>query len=380
MEQSFAGLNIPAWLVDKLKESNIEIPTEVQAEVIPLVLQGRDVVGQSPTGTGKTLAYLLPMLAKISLDNKGIQALVVAPTRELAMQIAKLANDLGNGLGILTVPILGGVNIQRQVANLKEKPRLVVGTPGRVLELIRARKINAQGIKTIVVDEADKMWQLGFKEDVQNIIKSTLRDRQVLMFSATVGAEMNAGTLDILNEAALVNVSPDNKIVGSIKHIYFMIPERNKYELIQRLMRNYKPQKAIIFLNNNEAVLPLVLRLRSYGYATEGLNSELNPQGRKAVLEKFRSTKTQLLVTTDLFARGMDVKDVEIIFNFDLPFNAEYYIHRVGRTGRAGQSGLAINMVTPEQRFIMDKYEKQLKITIEAWTTSGNKVIPVKKI
>lgn len=378
-QQSFESLGIPGMLTEKLKNHNIQVPTEVQAEAIPLILQGKDIIGQSPTGTGKTLAYLLPLLTGISPENKGIQVLVLAPTRELAVQITKVANELGGDQGILTVSVLGGVNIQRQVDSLKKKPQLVVGTPGRVLELIRLRKINAQGIKTIVIDEADKMWQMGFKEDVQAIIKSTLRDRQVIMVSATVAPEMVAESLAILNRPEMVNISQDTQIAGTIKHIYFMTQEKNKAEMLQKLIGSYKPPKAIVFINSNKGVLPFARRFRDFGYTTEGLHSELNPQERKAVLEKFRSGKARLLVTTDLFARGMDIKDVEIVFNFDVPFNSEYYIHRAGRTGRAGKSGLAINFVTPEQKFIMTKYEKQLNISIEEWGMSGDKVVPVRK-
>ena len=377
--QSFASLGIPGYLLEKLKNDNIRVPTGVQAEAIPLILQGKDIIGQSPTGTGKTLAYLLPLLTGISPQDKGVKILVLAPTRELAVQIAKVANELGEDQGILTVPVLGGVNINRQVDTLKKKPRLIVGTPGRVLELIRMRKINAQGVKSIVVDEADKMWQMGFKEDVQAIIKSTLRDRQVIMVSATVDPEMVASSLMMLNQPEMVNLSPDTQIAGTIKHHYFVTQEKNKAEMLKKLISIYKPPTAIVFINSNKGVIPFVNRFREFGFTAEGLHSELNPQSRKSVLEKFRSGKVQLLVTTDLFARGMDIKDVRIIFNFDIPINSEYYIHRAGRTGRAGKSGLAVNFVTPEQKFIMAKYEKQLNITVEEWAISGDKVIQIRK-
>ncbi|MDA8233342.1 MAG: DEAD/DEAH box helicase [Clostridia bacterium] len=378
-KQSFEQLGIPGPLVEKLKINNILTPTKVQAEAIPLILQGKDVIGQSPTGTGKTLAYLLPILTKIIPTEKTIQVLILAPTRELAMQITKVANEMGDDQGILTIPILGGVNIQRQADSLKKKPQLVVGTPGRVLELIRMKKINAQTVKTIVVDEADKMWQMGFKEDVKSIIKSTLRDRQVIMVSATVAPEIVASSLEMLNKPELVNVSQDTKIAGTIKHIYFMTQEKSKADNLRKLIRIYKPKKAIVFINSNKGVLPFTKRFRDFGFATEGLHSEMNPQERKNVLEKFRSGKAQLLVTTDLFARGMDIKDVEFVFNFDIPTNADYYIHRAGRTGRAGQEGLTINFVTPDQKFIMVKYAKQLQISIEEWGIADDKVVPVKK-
>lgn len=378
-ELSFESLGIPDLLTEKLKKENILVPTEVQAEAVPLILQGKDVIGQSPTGTGKTLAYLLPLLTGISPEGKGIQVLILAPTRELAVQITKVAIELGSDLGILTVSLLGGANIQRQLDSLKKKPRLVVGTPGRVLELIRLRKINAQAVKTIVIDEADKMWQMGFQQDVQAIIKTTLRDRQVIMVSATVGPELVASALKILNDPEMVNISQDTQIAGNIKHLYFMTQEKSKAETLKKLIGIYNPPKALVFINSNKGVLPFVRRFREFGFTAEGLHSDLNSQERKTVLERFRSGKARLLVTTDLFSRGMDIKDIEIVFNFDLPFDAEHYIHRAGRTARAGKSGLVVSFVTPEQKFIMAKYEKQLDISIEEHGIAGDKVIPVRK-
>lgn len=371
-KRSFESLEIPEWLTEKLKNYNIQVPTDVQEEAIPFILQGKDLIGQSPTGTGKTLSYLLPLLTKINPDEKGIKVIILAPTRELAVQIAKLSNELTNDFGILTVPILGGVNLQRQIENLKKKPQLIVGTPGRVRELIQLRKINAQTVKSIVVDEADKMWQSGFFEEVQSIIKSTLRDRQVILVSATMTPNMVAASLKMLNQPEMVNLSRENKVAPTIKHIYFLSQEKDKAERLKKLMSNYKPQKALVFINSNKGVMPFVNRFRELGFSAEGLNSDLNSLERKAVLEKFRSGKAKMLVTTDLFARGMDVNNIDIVFNFDIPIDAEYYIHRVGRTGRAGKAGLAINFVTPEQKFIMNKYEKQLDISIEEWALSGD--------
>jgi ATP-dependent RNA helicase DeaD len=374
----FKSLGVADFLIEKLNRLNIKEPTDVQVEAIPFALQGRDVIGQSPTGTGKTLAYLLPVLSRLDKESKSIQALVLAPTRELAMQITNVAKELAEEAGITTVALLGGADIKRQIDNLKKKPQLIVGTPGRILELIRMRKVNSQTMRTLVLDEVDKMWKLGFKEDIMAIIKTTLKDRQILMFSATISPEVATQTMAILNKPEGVNLSSEGLVAGTIEHLYFTTLEKNKAIFLKRLIGIYKPKKAIVFLNSNKGVMPFVKRFNQFGFAADGLFSELTEQDRKAVLDRFRLGKVKLLVTTDLFARGMDVEDVEIVFNFDLPQSEEYYIHRVGRTGRSGKKGLAISFATPDQKFIMAKYQKGLQIRLEEYAATETKVFSLK--
>ncbi|MDW7676010.1 MAG: DEAD/DEAH box helicase [Bacillota bacterium] len=376
---SFYDLGIPNKLVEKLHSQDIKIPTDIQKKLIPYILEEKDIIGQSPTGTGKTLAYLLPILTKLNPQSKHVQALILAPTRELAMQITKLANLLTENTEVMAIPILGETNTTRQLESLKKKPQLIIGTPGRILEFIKLRKINSQTIKTITVDEVDKMWSRGFKEDVLGIIKTTLRDRQIVMISATIPADLKASK--VLNNPIEVKLD-DEKVPSTIKHIYFMTDEKNKAALLQRLINFYMPAKAIIFINSNEGIQTFVRRFIELGFKAAGLHSGQKQQERKLVLSDFRLGKFQLLITSDLFARGMDVKDVEVVFNFDLPNNDEHYIHRVGRTGRAGSEGLAINFVTQPQKFIMSKYEKMLNIKIQEYGISKDeknfKVFPVK--
>lgn len=379
-QASFAELGVAKIFVDKLQAMDIQYPTAVQTQSIPAILAGKDLIGQSPTGTGKTFAYLLPILTKIDIEVKAVQALILAPTKELAMQITTVANNLTEGTGMVTVPLIGDANIQRQMDNLKKKPQLIVGTAGRVAELIRLRKIKTPTIQTVVIDEMDKMWGMGFKGDVQAILKATLRDRQVVMVSATIAPENVVDALAITTDPELVNLSVDNQTAETIKHCYFLTQEKNKAVTLQKLLRIYKPQKAVVFINSNAGVMPFVKRFRELGFAAEGLYSEMTPQERKAAVEMIRSGKTQLLVTTDLFARGMDISNIEIVFNFDIPIDPEHYIHRVGRTGRAGKQGLAINFATPEQQFIIAKYEKRLKIKIEEFGVSEDKIISVQEI
>lgn len=376
----FAELGVAQIYVDKLQTMDIQTPTAVQAQAIPAILAGRDLIGQSPTGSGKTFAYLLPIVSKIDAEDKTVQALILAPTKELAMQITTVANNLTEGTGIVTVPLIGDANIQRQVDNLKKKPQLLVGTAGRVSELIRLRKIKTPTIKTVVIDEMDKMWGMGFKGDVQAILKSTLRDRQVIMVSATIAPENVADALAITKNPELINLSLDNQTAETIKHCYFLTQEKNKASTLQKLIHIYKPQKAVVFINSNAGVMPFVNRFRDFGFSAEGLYSEMTAQERRSAVEKIRLGKTQLLVTTDLFARGMDISNIEIVFNFDIPIDPEHYIHRVGRTGRAGKQGLAINFATPEQQFILAKYEKRLNIKIEELGVSEDRIVSVQEI
>ena len=294
------------------------------------------------------------------------------------MQIYKIAKELGAKREIIVVPILGEANTSRQLNNLKMKPQVIVATPGRILDFIINRKVNSQTIKTIVVDEADKMWSMGFKDDVISIIKTTQRDRQVVIFSATIPEKLIQTTEEILNSPEQLFINPRTKIPETIKHAFISTDERSKGMNLRKLINFYKPNKAIIFINSNEGIYPFVKRFTDFGFSVVGLHSSLNQQERKTVLEKFRSGKAQLLITTDLFARGMDINGVEIVFNFDLPIDDKHYIHRVGRTGRAGKEGLVINFVTPAQKFIMNKYQKQLKISIQEYGISAdNKVFPV---
>jgi len=377
----FTSLGIPKYLVTNLAKNNIIAPTVVQAEVIPHILDGKDVLGQSPTGTGKTLAYLLPILSKLDPQSKSVQALILAPTRELAMQITKVANELVKDTEILAVPVLGEANTARQLDAIKKKPQLIIGTPGRILEFIQLRKINSQTIRIITVDEVDKMWTSGFKEEVLAIIKTTLRDRQVVMMSATIPPDLILKTAKLLNNPIQVGIDP-SRIPKTIKHIFFMSDEKNKALNLQKLITFYQPKKAIIFINSNEGIQAFVRRFNDFGFNTAGLHSDLRQQERKQVLSDFHTGKFQLLVTSDLFARGMDVKEVDIVFNFDLPNDDEYYLHRVGRTGRAGLEGLAISFVTTAQKFIISKYEKKLHIKIEEYGISKDpenlKAFPLK--
>ncbi len=375
-EGGFSSLGISLSLINKLTKLGIRVPTQVQQEALPAVLAKKNLLVQSPTGTGKTLAYLLPLLERLNYETKEVEVLVLVPSRELAFQVVRVIQALAEKL--VVVPLIGGASAERQVQSLKEKPKIVVGTPGRVLEFFKKRKINGQTIKTIVVDEIDKMLSAGFMGDVLTIFKKTLRSRQVLFFSATIPH-------NVLSEAAeLMTTPPDFILVNStgtvpeqIKHLYFMCDKTRKLLTLDKLLRIYQPQRAMIFIGRNEGVTFLAGQLKEKGHQVEGLHSDLSQLKRKNLISAFREGKVPLLVTTDLLARGMDIAGIEYIFNFDLPLDTKHYLHRVGRTGRAGKAGTAITLVSEQQKYLLYKIARDLKITLEEMGLDGQKVFPV---
>ncbi len=372
----FMALGINRSLIEKLKKMDITVPTLVQAKTIGAVLAGRDLIVQSPTGTGKTLAYLAPLLERINPDTKDLEVLILVPSRELAVQIMKLLKGLTD---IQAASIIGGTNPIRQLEALKEKPRIAVGTPGRVLELFRKRKINGQAIRTIVVDEADKMLTQGYLDDIKAILKSTLKTRQTLFFSATIPREILADSAGLLQNPLLIQMKEEGRVPATITHLYYMCSKPHRTQTLVKLLRYYKPQRAIVFIQRNEGVGPLAGSLQEQGIAAGALHSDLPQQLRKEVLNNFRSSKIAVLVTTDLLARGMDIDAVDYIFNYDLPLDEEFYLHRVGRTGRGTNLGTAITLVDEEKKFVIDKFARYLRIDLVQMGFDGDRVFAVKR-
>lgn len=356
----FISLGIGQEQQDTLNKMNIIIPTEVQIAAIPAISTGKNLIVQSPTGSGKTLAYLLPLIAKIDLQNKDLEVLILAPSRELAVQVVNVIRQLA-GDKFKTASFIGGASQIRQLEVLKDKPKLAVGTPGRVLELLKKRKINAQAVRTIVIDEADKMFSAGFMNDVRGILKATLKSRQVLFFSATIPGELKENVAEILEESDYIVIGEKSRVPSTIKHLYIMCDKIKRNQILEKLLRFYKPKKAIVFIQRNEGVGPLAGRLQELGFSAVALHSDLSQLHRKDVLQKFR-LGTSILVTTDLLARGIDIEDVDYIFNYDLPADEEFYLHRVGRTGRAGRSGTGVTLIEEQQKFVIAKYARYLKI------------------
>ncbi len=367
MTDSFEAMGLKPDLIEALKKDNITIPTGIQQKVIPEALKGKDIIARSETGTGKTLAYLLPMFDRLNASAREMQALVLVPTHELAIQIQRTMEFLSNNseTRLASVPIIGNVNIDRQVEKLKERPQMIVGSPGRILELIKKRKISAHTIKTIVLDEADRLMDDNNLEFVKAVIKSTLKDRQIMAFSATMSQQSKTRVEELMKAPEFVTSEGETPIPGSIEHVYFLAEQRDKVEVLRKLARILNPERAIVFVNNqgNETELS-ASKLKFHGLKAESIHGTSRKLDRKKTMEDFRTGKIQLLVASDIAARGLDIEGITHIFSLNLPEDPKDYIHRVGRTGRKGRTGVAVSIITPRELELVKKYEKVLKITM----------------
>lgn len=364
---SFENLELKENLIKGLKNIGIEKPTTIQEKVIPFALKNMDVIGQSETGSGKTLAYLLPIFQKIDPSKREMQAIILAPTHELAMQIDKEVKLLSenSSIPLRSLAIIGEVNVQRQIDKLKEKPHIIVGSVGRILELIKKKKISAHTIKTIVIDEGDRLLDENNLTTVKEVIKTTMRDRQLMVFSATINDKTLNISKDLMKKPEVIIVEEKNIVNPNIKHFYLTTEQRDKIEILRKLVASLKPKKAIVFINKSEEIQVVTSKLQYHHLKAYGIFGTASKEERKKALEDFRACKIQLLVASDLAARGLDVKGVTHIFNLDLPANPKEYLHRVGRTGRAGKYGTAISIVTRKEISLIKRYEKDLNIRIE---------------
>lgn len=373
---SFAAIGIQEDLTARLSEFGITAPSEVQAETIPLLLEGRDVLAVSQTGTGKTLAYLLPLLQGIDPAKRTLQKLVLAPTQELAMQILREAERYGAQRGIRALGLIGGAAIGRQIERLREHPQLVVGTPGRIHELIAVRKLKMHEVSTIVIDEADQLFKVGGAGEAEKIIASALRSRQLAMLSATVGPETRALAAKVMNDPAEVGIDPESRTARGLEHLYIVSEERDKVDSLRRVLRYYNPNRAIVFVNTAEAIAEVEAKLNYLGLTAGALYGDADKVTRSTVLGRFREGKFRVLVASDVAARGLDIENLTLVVSFDPAFDAEHYVHRAGRTGRMGKSGLSLSIVTPQQTFIMRKFARELGIGIGERVLYGGKILP----
>ncbi|QWC00228.1 DEAD/DEAH box helicase [Mycoplasmatota bacterium] len=340
--------------------------TEIQSKAIPLIEQGLDVIGHSQTGTGKTAAFGIPMLEKLDYENKNIQAMIICPTRELAVQVKSEIDSMGQYLPKLkTVAIYGGEPITTQIRSLKYKPQVIIGTPGRIIDLMKRKLIKLFDISYLVLDEADEMLKMGFVDDIELILEQTNQDRQTVMFSATMPKRILNITNRYMKKPELVNVVTGDETNLDITQYYYQIQDKNKVEGIQRLLHVYNPNLTLIFCNTKRKVDDVTRELSKKGYNVNKIHGDLKQTARLQVLDSFHSGVLDILVATDVAARGLDIKNVEIVINYDVPEKAEYYVHRIGRTGRIGNKGYSFTLVSKRELSRLDSILAFTKSTIK---------------
>ncbi|MGQ7278928.1 DEAD/DEAH box helicase [Brevibacillus thermoruber] len=365
MAKTFAMFGFRPELMQGIHDLFYKEPTPIQAEAIPLILEGKDVIGQAQTGTGKTAAFVLPILERLQPGKRDIQALILTPTRELSIQIAEDVEKLGKYLDVNVLSLHGGTDIERQLSKLKQTVHIVVGTPGRVLDHMRRGSLHFGRISTLVLDEADKMMEMGFLEEVHEIIEGTPQQRQMLLFSATMPDSVKKLAQYFMKQPPHIRIEAKQKTVESIEQIYYVVNQSDKMDALVDLLERENPYLCIVFANTQARVQQLTARLQENGFAAEALYGDLSQNKREQLMKQFREIKFQYLVATDIAARGLDVEGVTHVVNYDVPNDVESYIHRVGRTGRAGQKGTAISLVSPRQKGIMTRFAKATKAPIE---------------
>lgn len=346
---TFESLGISQPIMKSLKQMGFEEATPIQEQTIPLGLKGLDVIGQAQTGTGKTAAFGIPMIEKINVDERKIQGLIVAPTRELAIQVSEEIHRLAKFKGIRTLPIYGGQQMDRQIRGLKDGPHIVVATPGRLLDHIRRKTINIKNVHTAVLDEADEMLNMGFIDDIRDILKAIPEDRQTLLFSATMPKEIRNIASTLMKKPEEVRVKTKEMTVSNIEQFFVEVNERQKFDTLTNLLDIHVPELAIIFGRTKKRVDEVTEGLQARGFSSEGIHGDLTQGKRMSVLSKFKSGRIEILVATDVAARGLDISGVTHVYNFDVPQDPESYVHRIGRTGRAGKTGEAISFITPRE-------------------------------
>ncbi|MCY6371689.1 DEAD/DEAH box helicase [Clostridium ganghwense] len=381
MAISFDKLELNSNLIEGLKKEGINEPTDIQVKTIPLALENKDIIGQSQTGSGKTLAYLLPIFQKIDSNKKEMQAIILAPTHELVMQIDRQIKLLSQNSGapITSTTIIGEVNVKRQIEKLKKKPHIIIGSTGRIFQLIKKKKISAHTIKTIVIDEGDRLLDKNNLAGVKDVIKTTMRDRQLMVFSATINEKAINIAKDLMKNPEVIKIEDKKLVNPNITHMYLTTEQRDKIEVLRKLIASIKPQKAIVFINKSEEIEITTSKLQYHHIKAYGIYGNASKEERKKTLEGFRSGKIQLLIASDIAARGLDVKGVTHIFNLDLPEDSKEYLHRAGRTGRSGELGTAISIVTQKETSLIRMYEKDFNIKIEAKEIYKGKIIDIRK-
>lgn len=361
----FEELQIDDRILRAVTDMGFEEASPIQAKAIPVQMEGLDIIGQAQTGTGKTAAFGIPLLQKIDPKNKKLQVIALCPTRELAIQVADEIRNLAKYMhGIKVLPIYGGQDIVRQIRGLKDGTQIIVGTPGRVMDHMRRKTIKFDQVHTVIMDEADEMLNMGFLEDMETILSQLPEERQTIMFSATMPDAIQKIAKTFQKDPQIVRVVKKELTVPKVTQYYYEVKPKTKVEVMCRLLDMYAPKLSVAFCNTKRQVDELVQELQGRGYFAEGLHGDLKQIQRDRVMNSFRNGRTEILVATDVAARGIDVDDVEAVFNYDIPQDEEYYVHRIGRTGRAGREGIAFSFVVGRDVYKLRDIQRYCKTKI----------------
>ena len=360
MSSDFESFDLHPQLLQAVDDMDYETPTPIQEQAIPALLAGRDVLGQAQTGTGKTAAFALPMLQILDTESGGVQGLVIEPTRELANQVAKAIRDYGQHRSVRVLPVYGGQSYDRQIRRLRQGVDVVVGTPGRMLDLIRKRLLDLRNVRYLVLDEADEMLSMGFIEDIEAILNETPSDRQTALFSATLPQPIRRLADRYMNSPQTIAINPGQVTVEDTEQRYYLIHQSDKLEALLRLLEVESATTTLVFTRTKIGAAELAENLYARGVPAEALHGDMAQAARERVMGHFRSGKIPVLVATDVAARGLDIDDISHVINYDVPLDPEAYVHRIGRTGRAGKRGVALTLITPRD-------ERRLR-SIEAYT------------
>ena len=382
MNNSFNELNINNSIVVGLKKQNITIPTGIQETAIPFALENKDIIAEAHTGTGKTLAFLIPIFEKINVEKREMQAIILAPTHELVVQIESQIKLLStnSGINVTSLSIMGESNIEKQIKKLKEvKPHIIVGSPGRILDLIKKKKITAHTIKTIVLDEADNLLSKNKPVIIKDIIKSTMKDRQLMFFSASINKETLNLAKTLVKDVEIIKIENKSEINPKIEHICILGSLRDRFENLRKLLAAEQPQRAIVFVNNNTDLRQINEKLQYHKVKSTAIYGNASKEERQRALDAFRRGKCNVLVSSDLSARGLDIPEVSHIISLDFPVNPDEYLHRAGRTARGNNSGVSVCLITNKDIEILQSYEKAFDIEFTVKKLYGGKLMDMEQ-
>lgn len=382
MNNSFNELNINNSIVVGLEKQNITIPTGIQETAIPFALENKDIIAEAHTGTGKTLAFLIPIFEKINVEKREMQAIILAPTHELVVQIESQIKLLStnSGINVTSLSIMGESNIEKQIKKLKEvKPHIIVGSPGRILDLIKKKKITAHTIKTIVLDEADNLLSKNKPVIIKDIIKSTMKDRQLMFFSASINKETLNLAKTLVKNVEIIKIENKSEINPKIEHICILVSLRDRFENLRKLLAAEQPQRAIVFVNNNTDLRQINEKLQYHKVKSTAIYGNASKEERQRALDAFRRGKCNVLVSSDLSARGLDIPEVSHIISLDFPVNPDEYLHRAGRTARGNNSGVSVCLITNKDIEILQSYEKAFDIEFTVKKLYGGKLMDMEQ-